>query len=212
MDKAKILIVEDEQITAMDVADILGRIGHEITDTISTGEQAIESVKKNKPDIILMDISLKGKMDGIEAAEYIRSQYSIPVIFLTAYYDEKTVERAKKTEPCAYLTKPFEEIDLKIAVELGIYRARVESEKEALIKDLRKALSEIKTLKGFLPICSHCKKVRDDKGYWNQIESYIRDHSEVEFSHGICEECSDQKYSEEIWYQKMKNKKAAAPN
>ena len=197
MDKAKILIVEDEQITAMDVADILVSIGHEVTDTIATGEGAIGSVKKNKPDIILMDINLKGKMNGIEAAEHIRSQYRIPVVFLTAYYDETTIERAKKTEPCAYLTKPFEEIDLKIAIEIGLYRAKLESEREVLIKDLGKALSEIKTLKGIIPICSHCKKIRDDKGYWNQIEKYISEHSDAQFSHGICDKCVEKYYSEE---------------
>jgi len=120
--------------------------------------------------------------------------YRIPVVFLTAYYDETTIERAKKTEPCAYLSKPFEEIDLKIAIELGIYRARLESEKEALINDLQKALSEVKTLKGFLSICSHCKKIRDDKGYWQQIEKYIHEHSEAEFSHGICQECAEKHY------------------
>jgi len=205
MDKVKILIAEDEQITAMDITEILENIGYEITDTASTGEQAIESVKENKPDIVLMDIRLEGKMDGIEVAEHIRSQYRIPIVFLTAYYDETTVERAKKTEPCAYLSKPFEEIDLKIAIELGIYRARLESEKEALINDLQKALSEVKTLKGFLPICSHCKNIRDDKGYWNQIEGYIQKHSDAEFSHGMCPECSDELYGKEDWYIEMKN-------
>jgi two-component system, response regulator PdtaR len=191
---AKILIVEDEQVTAMDISDILRNIGHEITDTISTGEKALESVRDNRPDIIIMDINLKGKMDGIEAAERIRSQDRVPVVFLTAYYDETTVGRAKKSEPCAYLSKPFGEIDLKIAIELGVYRARIESEREALIKDLQKALSEVKFLQGFLPICSFCKKIRDDKGYWNQIESYISGHSEAEFSHGFCPECAKKHY------------------
>lgn len=162
MDKARILIVEDEQVTAMDIADILRNMGHEITDTISTGEKAIESVRENKPDIVIMDINLKGEMDGIEAAEHIRSQDRIPVVFLTAYYDETTVERAKKSEPCAYLSKPFEEIDLKIAIELGLYRQKMESEREALNKELQKALNEIETLRGIIPICACCKKIRND--------------------------------------------------
>lgn len=74
-------------------------------------------------------------------------------------------------------------------------RQRVEKEKEGLIQELQEALSEVKTLQGFLPICSHCKKIRDDKGYWNQIESYIRDHSDAEFSHGICPDCMKEHYS-----------------
>ena len=73
-------------------------------------------------------------------------------------------------------------------------RKHVEEERESLISDLQKALSEVKTLRGFLPICSHCKKIRDDKGYWNQIESYIHKHSDAEFSHSICPECAEKYY------------------
>ena len=69
---------------------------------------------------------------------------------------------------------------------------------------MKKALDDIKTLKGIVPICSHCKKIRDDKGYWNQIEVYIQDHSEAEFSHGMCPECSDKLYGDQNWYQDMK--------
>ena len=136
MEKARILVVEDEAIVAMDIADTLRNIGHEVTDTMPSGKQAIASVKENRPDVILMDIGLKGEMDGIQTAEQIRSQYSIPVIFLTAYADEKTLERAKIAAPCGYLTKPFEETDLRIAIEVGLYRAKLESEREALIKEL----------------------------------------------------------------------------
>lgn len=194
MEPARILVVEDEAITAMDVASTLRNLGHEVTDTVSSGELAIKSVKENRPDLILMDIGLKRKMDGIETAKHIRSQYCIPVIFLTAYFDAKTLERAKMSAPCGYLSKPFEETDLKIAIEVGLYRARLESEREALIKELQEALATIKTLSGLLPICASCKKIRDDKGYWNQIESYIRDHSDAEFSHGICPECAKKLY------------------
>jgi two-component system, response regulator PdtaR len=193
MDKARILVVEDEAIVAMDIADTLRNIGHEVTDTVPSGEQAIASTKENRPDVILMDIGLKGEMDGIETAEKIRSQYCIPVIFLTAYADEKTLERAKITAPCGYLTKPFEETDLRIAVEVGLYRAKLESEREVLIRELREALAKIETLSGLIPICSWCKKIRDDKGYWQAIESYIKEHSKAEFTHSICTEC-EKKY------------------
>ena len=81
MDKARILVVEDEAIVAMDIADTLRRLGHEVTDAVPSGERAIASVKENRPDLIFMDIGLEGEMDGIQTAEQIRSQYSIPVIF-----------------------------------------------------------------------------------------------------------------------------------
>jgi CheY-like chemotaxis protein len=191
MDKARILVVEDEAIFAMDIADTLRNLGHEVSNTVPSGERAIESVKENRPDLILMDIGLKGEMDGIQTAEQIRLQYSIPVIFLTAYFDEKTLERAKITAPCGYLTKPFEEADLRIAIEVGLYRAKLESEREALIKELQEALAKIKMLSGLLPICAWCKKIRDDKGYWQAVEQYISEHSQAEFTHSVCLECEN---------------------
>lgn len=189
MDKARILVVEDEAIVAMDIANTLRNLGHEVTNKVSSGERAIESVRENRPDLILMDIGLKGEMDGIQTAEKVRSQYSIPVIFLTAYADEKTLERAKITVPCGYLTKPFEETDLRIAIEVGLYRARLESEREALIKELQEALAKIKTLSGLLPICAWCKNIRDDKGYWDGVEAYVSAHTQAEFTHSICPDC-----------------------
>jgi CheY-like chemotaxis protein len=196
MDKARILVVEDEAIIGMDIANTLRNIGHEVTDSVPSGERAIKSVKKNRPDIILMDIGLKGEMDGIQTAEQIRSQYSIPVIFLTAYADEKTLERAKIAAPCGYLTKPFEETDLRIAIEVGLYRAKLESEREALIKELQEALAKIKTLSGLIPICAWCKKIRDDKGYWQAVEKYISEHSQAEFTHGMCPDCYNKAMAE----------------
>lgn len=81
-------------------------------------------------------------------------------------------------------------------LEIAFYKAKMDNEREKLIKDLKGALAEVKTLRGLLPICSHCKKIRDDNGYWNQIESYISKHSEVKFSHSICKECAEKYYPE----------------
>jgi len=126
MEKARILVVEDATIIAMDIADNLRNIGYEVTDIVPSGERAIASVKEKRPDIILMDIILQGEMDGIQTAERIRSQYSVPTIFLTAYADEQMLERAKKAEPFGYIMKPFVERDLRIAVEIGLYKAKSE--------------------------------------------------------------------------------------
>ena len=189
MSKAKILVVEDESIVAMDIAGTLRKLGHDVTDTVPSGPQAIASVKENRPDVILMDIGLKGDIDGIETARRIRAQFSVPVIYLTAFVDEKTLERAKVTVPSGYLTKPFEENDLRIAIEVGLYRAHLESERETLIKDLQDALAKIKTLTGLIPICAWCKKLRSDTGYWQTVEQYIKEHSQADFTHGMCPEC-----------------------
>ena len=196
MDKARILVVEDESIVAMDIADTLQKLGHAVTDTVPSGERAIASIQENRPDLILMDIGLEGTMDGIQTAEQIRAQFSIPVIFLTAFVDEKTLERAKVTAPCGYLTKPFEENDLRIAIEVGLYRVKLESERESLIKELQDALAKVKTLSGLIPICAWCKKIRSDQGYWQTVEEYIKEHSQAEFTHGMCPDCQ-KKYLQE---------------
>ena len=196
MSNAKVLVVEDEIIVAMDIANTLQKLGHEVTDTVSSGEQAIISVKENRPDMIFMDIGLKGRMDGIETAGQIRTQFSVPVIFLTAFVDEKTLDRAKDTVPAGYLTKPYEENDLRIAIEVGLYRAQLENEKEALIKELREAVAKIQTLSGLIPICAWCKKIRDDKGYWQTVERYIKEHSQADFTHGMCPDCQKKYFPE----------------
>jgi CheY-like chemotaxis protein len=198
MEKARILVVEDETIVAMDIANTLRKLGHEITDSVPSGEQAIASVKKNQPDLIFMDIGLKGEMDGIETAAQIRLLYRIPVIFLTAFVDEKTLDRAKATIPAGYLTKPFEENDLRIAIEVGLYRAKLENQREALIKELQEAMSKIKTLSGLIPICAWCKKIRDDQGYWQTVEQYVKEHSQAEFTHGMCPECQKKYMPEDV--------------
>ncbi|MCE5249053.1 response regulator [bacterium] len=190
----RILLVEDEILVAENMKRSFIRNGYEVPSIAVTGEEAIRFAGQDKPDLVLMDIVLTGQMDGIEAADKIRELYKIPVVFLTAYSDEETLKRAKITEPFGYLTKPCEERQMFITLEMALYKDAMEKEKELLIEKLQKALEEVKTLKGFIPICAHCKKIRDDDGYWEQVEDYIRQHSEAEFSHSICPDCMKKYY------------------
>jgi len=190
----QILIVEDERIVAEDLKRCLEKLGYTVPGVVSFGEEAIREAEGKRPDLVLMDIMLNGDLDGIEAAEQIRTRLNIPIIYLTAYADKNTLERAKATEPFGYILKPFEERELHIVIEMSLYKHQAEMEREKVILQLQDALTKVKTLSGLLPICSSCKKIRDDKGYWNQIEAYIRDHSEAEFSHGICPECMKELY------------------
>ncbi|PKL66406.1 MAG: histidine kinase [Methanobacteriales archaeon HGW-Methanobacteriales-1] len=131
---AKILLVEDESITADDISEGLVELGYDVLAAVSTGEEAIKKAEDLSPDIIIMDIRLKGKMDGIEAAQEIRRRFGIPIIYLTAYSDESTVERAKITEPSGYilkgdssfLSKPFDDSDLHTAIEITLYKHKME--------------------------------------------------------------------------------------
>lgn len=132
MGKIKIVIVEDESIIAKDIQDTLKNLGYSVPAVVSDGEKAIEAVHKYKPDIVLMDIMLKGEMSGIDAAKIIRDRFNIPVIFLTAYADEETLEKAKPSVPYGYIIKPFKEKELLATIEMAInkFREDIEIKKE----------------------------------------------------------------------------------
>ncbi len=125
-DQPVVLIVEDESIVAMDIQARLRQMGYSAPAVASTGIEAIERVQEFKPDLILMDINLKGDMDGIEAAAHIKEIRDIPVIYLTAYADDDTLNRAKVTSPAGYILKPFEERELQITIEMTLFRSQAE--------------------------------------------------------------------------------------
>ncbi|WP_226883625.1 hybrid sensor histidine kinase/response regulator [Allocoleopsis franciscana] len=126
--KAKILIVEDENIVAFNIQNRLEGLGYNVTAVISSGEAALQNVEQNRPDLVLMDIKLKGPIDGIQAAEQIHRQFKIPVVYLTAYADEETLNRAKITEPYGYILKPFEARDLVTTIEMALYKHQIEQQ------------------------------------------------------------------------------------
>ncbi|GAB6056634.1 methanogen output domain 1-containing protein [Methanobacterium alkalithermotolerans] len=127
MADTKLLVVEDESIVAMDIKHRAEGLGYNVLDIAASGEEAIEKARETEPDLILMDIVLKGKMDGIEAADFIRDEFDIPVVYLTAYSDEKTLGRAKLTGPFGYIIKPFEDRELHSAVEVALYKHKMDS-------------------------------------------------------------------------------------
>jgi two-component system, LytTR family, response regulator LytT len=117
-----IMVVEDESIVAKDIQVCLRKLGYNVVGTFPSGEQAVEEAKTLEPDLVMMDIMLKGQMSGIEAADAIRKEQDIPIIFLTAYTDRNTVDKAKETEPYGYIIKPFKEIDIQTAIEIALYK------------------------------------------------------------------------------------------
>lgn len=113
----KILIVEDESIIAMDIQYTLENLGYRVSAVVASGEESIEKASQMRPDLVLMDIKLSGNIDGITAAEEIYDQFQIPVVYLTAYGDEKILEKAKRMKNFGYINKPFEERTLQSAIE-----------------------------------------------------------------------------------------------
>ncbi len=132
MEKLNIFIVEDESIVAKDIQNSLTKLGYNVVGFANNGKDAIDKINETMPDLVLMDIMIKGNLTGIDVSEKIKEKMNIPVIFLTAYADEGTLSRAKITEPYGYILKPFKEIDLHSTIEMAVYKHQKDS---ALLKE-----------------------------------------------------------------------------
>lgn len=315
-----IMVVEDEGIVARDLTQRLTHMGYRVPAISMTGEDALAQAEALHPDLVLMDINLRGSIDGVETATRLRKKHNVPVIYLTAYSDSSTLERAKQTEPYGYLLKPFVEPELHAAIEVALFkhqrsqenearsprsnvtidaapdavmvlsmegaivevnpaavhmlgveskdlsgkqfiekvvsfewhgwfsqeleefrsgrktqgdvwmeihalrqdgttfpaettmslvevmgqrwmvvfmrdisrRRRFEQEVDKLIRNLQNSLTNMRTLRGLITICTTCKKVRDDRGDWNTIERYLMARTPATFSHSYCPDCLGQ--------------------
>ena len=139
MNKGTILIVEDEVIVAADLANKVSRMGYQVIGSTTLGEEAIDLAREGRPDLVLMDICLAGAMDGVTAAELIRREYDLPVIFLTAHSDHPTLQRAKLSEPFGYILKPFKKLELENNIEMALYKHQADRKLRASEAALRKA-------------------------------------------------------------------------
>ena len=185
----RILIVEDEAVTALDLKRELSALGYEVVGIADNASDAALSAASLRPDLVLMDIHLAGSVDGIVTACAIRGSDDLPVVFLTAHADEATLTRALTASPFGYVLKPFQVRELRVAIEVALYKHAREAEIRALVVELEAALAQVKRLSGLLPVCSWCKKIRNADDQWLQFEEYICKHSEADFTHGICPEC-----------------------
>ena len=202
----KILVVEDEFIVKSAIIRILKKMGHNVIGDASNGKDGIEKAMELDPDVILMDISME-VMDGIEAAGIIQKKRPTPIVFLTSHESTQQLEDAIKAGASYYLTKPPKSSDLNRALLVALARhndlkvlEEVNKELEIKTVALKQALDELKIMKGIIPICSNCKKIRDDKGYWNILETFIEKHSDALFSHSVCPKCMKELYGDESWF------------
>ena len=159
MAKTNVLVVEDESIVSKDIQHSLKKLGYNVVGASATGEKAVELAHETKPDIILMDIMLKGEMNGIETADQIKKELNIPVIYLTAYADESTLTKAKVTEPYGYIIKPFKEVDLHTSIEMALYKYSKEQQVQKE-RDLFYSLIENKGSVDFIFVKSKSKLVK----------------------------------------------------
>ncbi len=187
---ATILMADDSRNDHRLVQEILEPLGHRVVSAFR-GDEALELVKKENPEVILLDVMMPG-IDGFEVCRTLKADpqtASIPVIFLTALGDREDTVRGLRAGAVDYLAKPFSPAELTVRIETHLALKRAREAQARLIEDLRKALGQVRRLSGLIPICANCKRVRDDEGYWQQVEAYVAEHSEATFTHGICPEC-----------------------
>jgi DNA-binding response OmpR family regulator len=204
-----ILIVDDIGKNIQLLASILKNEKYAIS-FATDGQQALEMIRNEQYDLILLDIMMPG-MDGFEVCRNIKAikgKEDIPIIFLTAKAQQQDITEGFELGAVDYIVKPCHagELKARVATHLQLKRAKdlisqqnrqltaKNMELERLNQELADSLEKIKTLEGILPICCICKKIRDDKGYWEQIEAYISNHSLAQFSHGICPDCLKKHY------------------
>lgn len=192
----KILVVEDDTNVAAVLEARLESYGYEVCAIADTGPGAVQAAAANRPNLVLMDIMLKGNMNGIEAAHQINQQQELPIIFLTCLNSDEIMDRAIETNPYGYIVKPYDYGELRSCISVALTKFEAAKERDRLIAELQAALQEVKKLSGLLPICAACKKIRDEEGGWHPIEDYITDHSEADFSHGVCPPCARKLYPE----------------
>lgn len=188
MTKSLILAVDDKPQNLQFLGKLLSDNGYEVG-MAQNGQQALNFIQKSEPDLILLDIMMP-VMDGYEVCRQLKDDFStrhIPVIFLTAKADTEDVVRGFEVGGVDYVTKPFNAAELLARIRTHI---------------------EVKILRGLLPMCSNCKKIRDDEGFWKQVDAYIEAHSQLTFTHGICPDCLSDLYGESTWY---KNRKDGPP-
>jgi DNA-binding response OmpR family regulator len=181
-----ILIVDDEPKNIQLLGNLL-RNNHYSVEFATSGEEAIDWIYHKPFDLILLDIMMPG-MNGYDVCRKIKADITrkhIPIIFLTAKTESEDIVKGFEVGGSDYVTKPFRPLELLARIKVHV---------------------EMKTLRGLLPICSNCRKIRNDKGVWQKIETYIEQHSLALFSHGMCPECMERLYGNEDWYKDGKIK------
>lgn len=189
-ENSTILLVDDHPANLKVLLSLFNQ--HDFAVRIAeSGDRALKILDNFSPDIILLDVMMPG-MNGFETCIQIKDNQAIsdiPVVFMTALCSVEDKIAGFEAGGVDYITKPFrkEEVLVRINTHVALRRQK---------RELEEALAEVRKLSGFLPICSFCKKIRDDKGYWQQVERYISEHSEAVFSHGMCPECMEEHYGE----------------
>jgi len=208
----QILIVEDDLFITQDLKGRLEGLGYKVPRTTTSGREALVLARQVSPDLVLMDINLTGEMDGIQTAEQLRA-LQVPFVYVTGHWGGAVIERAKATEPCGFINKPYQTRDLETSIEIGLHKHRAERARQRPADDNQEAaichlppgepckfrqglaghatgaVAHNQALAGLLSICAYCKKIKEEDDTWSQIEMYIMKRSKATFTHGMCPDC-----------------------
>ncbi len=196
----KILVAEDDMVSRRLLEATLVKWGYEVVVTCDGAEAWAVLQGADAPPLAILDWMMPG-MDGIELCRKVR-QALMPtppyLILLTAKGRREDVVTGLRSGANDYVTKPFDREELRARVQVGIRIVELQQSLADRVKALEDALARVKQLQGLLPICSYCKKIRDDQNYWQQVENYISEHSEAQFSHSICPDCYERHVKPEL--------------
>jgi len=194
----KILLAEDEAVSRRLLAGRLRRAGHSVIDVADGGQAFRALCEENAPSMAVLDWMMPG-MEGIEICRALRERHDHPyvyVIMVTSRTEKSDVIAGLDAGADDFLAKPYDFEELLSRLRVGERILGLEQGLAAKVRELRSALDQVKLLQGFLPICMHCKRVRDTTNNWQQVEAYIEAHSEAVFSHGLCHQCLEEHYPE----------------
>lgn len=196
----KILIAEDDTTSRITLKEVLKKQNHDVIEADNCIIAWHIMQRDNPPKILLLDWMMP-EMDGIEVIKNIRNHQKMLnpyIIILTCKSGKNNIIEGLKSGADDYLIKPFNPEELEARISVGIRTLKIQDELTLKNKELTFALQQIKTLRGILPICCNCKKIRDDKGYWSQVETYISKNTDADFSHALCPECMEKLYPKYI--------------
>ncbi len=203
----RILIAEDDFTSRAALAGVLKKEGHEVVATVN-GTEAWQALQQpGAPMLAILDWMMP-EMDGLSVVRKVRalqSSQSPYIIMLTTRGEKADIIAGLDAGANDYLSKPFDSGELRARVQVGQRMVEMQAALAAKVEELQKAFDQIKTLRGIVPICASCKKIRDDQGFWNKVEVYISEHTEAEFSHGMCPECMAKMYPEYVALSKEHN-------
>lgn len=197
-----ILVAEDDYLISEEIVRSLDSLGYGNIRKAANGREAVDTACTIRPDVVVMDVQMP-ELDGIAAAARIQECCPTPIVILTAYESSDLLRKASAAGVSSYLLKPPQPEEMERAITIALARhsdlmeiRHFHKELAQVNEELQRALAEVKQLRGILPICAYCKKIRKDDGSWEQIEVYVREHTDAQFSHGMCGECKIKWYEE----------------